>query len=150
MIEDVLYIVGASVYCPVGIKPGIYESGSSDASYFQTIGAFINTVRIGRATLLALFAWPGCPDVLLMFFQTKLIPRWLSGSGIVAILLRLAHACWLCSTSSVLLRRSRSFCMSHRLQELALAVWLIVKGFNPSAIASLSAKTATNELLSAE
>jgi len=35
------------------------------------------------------------------------------------------------------------------LQELTLAVWLIVKGFNPSAIASGSAKTATNELLSA-
>lgn len=34
-------------------------------------------------------------------------------------------------------------------QELVLAVWLIVKGFNPSAIASPSAKTAANELLSA-
>ena len=35
------------------------------------------------------------------------------------------------------------------LQEIVLAVLLIVKGFNPSAVASLSAKTATNELLSA-
>ena len=35
------------------------------------------------------------------------------------------------------------------LQEMVLAVWLIVKGFNPSAVASLPAKTATNELLSA-
>ena len=33
-------------------------------------------------------------------------------------------------------------------QEMILAVRLIVKGFNPSAIASLSPKTATNELLS--
>jgi hypothetical protein len=31
---------------------------------------------------------------------------------------------------------------------MILAVWLIVKGFNPSAIASKPAKTATNELLS--
>jgi hypothetical protein len=30
-----------------------------------------------------------------------------------------------------------------------MAVWLIVKGFNPSAIAALFAKTAANELLSA-
>ncbi|HEY3308428.1 MAG TPA: hypothetical protein VGJ93_08225, partial [Desulfuromonadaceae bacterium] len=35
------------------------------------------------------------------------------------------------------------------LQELVLAVWLIAKGFNPSAVASLSAETAPTELLSA-
>jgi len=34
-------------------------------------------------------------------------------------------------------------------QEMVLAVWLIAKGVNPSAVHSLSAKTATNELLSA-
>jgi hypothetical protein len=34
-------------------------------------------------------------------------------------------------------------------QEMVMAVWLIAKGFNPSAVASLSAKTATNQLLSA-
>ena len=32
------------------------------------------------------------------------------------------------------------------LQEMVLAVWLIVKGFNPSAIASGSAKTDINEV----
>ena len=31
------------------------------------------------------------------------------------------------------------------IQEMVFAVWMIVKGFNPSAIAALSAKTATNE-----
>jgi len=33
--------------------------------------------------------------------------------------------------------------------EFSLGVWLVVKGFNPSAITSESAKTETNELLSA-
>ena len=35
------------------------------------------------------------------------------------------------------------------IQEMVFAVWMIVKGFNPSAIASLSVKTPTNERLSA-
>jgi hypothetical protein len=34
-------------------------------------------------------------------------------------------------------------------QEMVMAVWLIVKGFNASAFTSSSAKTATNELVSA-
>ena len=34
-------------------------------------------------------------------------------------------------------------------QEMVMAVWLIVKGFNASAIASGAVKTATNEPLSA-
>jgi hypothetical protein len=31
-------------------------------------------------------------------------------------------------------------------QEMVMAVWLIVKGFNSSAIAALSAKTTSNQL----
>jgi hypothetical protein len=34
-------------------------------------------------------------------------------------------------------------------QEMVMAVWLIVKGFNQQKISSVSTKTATNELLSA-
>jgi hypothetical protein len=35
------------------------------------------------------------------------------------------------------------------IQEMVFAVWMIVKGFNPLAVAAKSGKTETNELLSA-
>lgn len=35
------------------------------------------------------------------------------------------------------------------IQEMVFAVWLIVKGFNPAAIAAGSARSTTNEILSA-
>jgi hypothetical protein len=77
-----------------------------------------------------------------IFYQTKLIPRWLSGWGLVgaalcmvAGLLVMFRVIGPMSTSQVVLA------IPIAVQEMVLAVWLIVKGFSSSAIASLSAKT---------
>jgi hypothetical protein len=83
-----------------------------------------------------------------LFFQSRLIPRWLSGFGIVAIILMMA-ACVLSLFSGNRITSYIPLEFPIFLQEMVLAVWLIVKGFNPSAFASGAAKTATNELISA-
>ena len=83
-----------------------------------------------------------------LFFQSRLIPRWLSGFGIVAIT-SLTIACVLSLFSGNLITSYIPLASPIFVQEMVLAVWLIVKGFNPSAVASGAAKTATNELLSA-
>lgn len=77
-----------------------------------------------------------------VFYQSKLIPRWLSGWGIVAIILHLTSVFLTMffqinpfSGSPIILLSIPIF-----FQELTLAGWLIVKGFNPSALASGSAK----------
>jgi hypothetical protein len=66
----------------------------------------------------------------------------LSGWGLVGITLTIAASTLVMfrligpmSTVQVVLN------LPIALQEMVLAVWLIVKGFNPSAIASVSAKT---------
>ena len=142
-------VIGLLVLIPLSQE--FIKAGTPDASYFQTLGTLILTVRGWIRDVLMLFAW-GLGALLYnyIFFQAKLLPRWLSGWGIVAILLHLA-SCLLAifaiispsSPIQVLLLAPSG------LQEMALAVWLIVKGFNPLAVASLSAKTAPNELLSA-
>jgi hypothetical protein len=75
-----------------------------------------------------------------LFFQSRLIPRWLSGFGIAAITLMMA-ACVLSLFSDNAITGYTLLVLPIALQEMVLAVWLIVKGFSPSAFASRSAKT---------
>ncbi len=130
------------------------ESVKADAlaaSAFHAAGASLHAVHFWSALVLAHFGFVlGALMYYYVFYRSNLIPRWLSGWGIVAIILHLTGAFITMftqidpfSTSTYLLS------LPIGLNELTLAGWLIVKGFNPSAIASLSAKTATNELLSA-
>ena len=146
IIENVLGIVSA--ICLLSLVPLSQEyvkAGASDASYFQTLG----TLLLGaRDSISNIHLIPFCIGALMyyyVFYQSKLIPRWLSGWGLLAIIMNLASALLVLfdligpfSTAQVVLS------IPIGVQEMVLAVWLIVKGFNPSTIASLSAKTATN------
>src|SRR6266516_6370948 len=94
---------------------------------------------------------PAVTDLLLGFllYQSRLVPRGLALIGIVGgpLLLAgyLAVLFGLIGTSQASITA-----VPVALFEFSLGVWLIAKGFNPSAIASLYAKTETNELVSAE
>jgi hypothetical protein len=123
-------------------------AGTADRTMFQTIGNLLVNVR-DWAALVAVFAF--CLGAFLyytLFFQSRLIPRWLSGFGIVAIVLMLT-ACVLSLFSGNRITSYIPLAFPIFLQEMVLAVWLIVKGFNPSVRASRAGKTEPNELLSA-
>jgi hypothetical protein len=92
----------------------------------------------------------GCSLYYIIFYRTKLVPRWISLWGLVTGISGIV-SCALVSTGLIAPVGTVQVLMIIPMlpQELVLAVWLIVKGFNPSAIAALSAKTATDELLSA-
>ena len=153
IIENVFQIV--AVLGLLSLLTLSQESVKADAlaaSAFQTVGALLLAVRYWASEVLAHFGFGlGALMYYSVFYQSNLIPRWLSGWGLIAITLHLV-AVFLTmflqidpfSTIPILLLSVPIF-----FQELTLAVWLIVKGFNPSAVASLPAKTATNELLSA-
>jgi hypothetical protein len=124
--------------------------GAPDAAYFQTMGALLRDGHDAIGTILIIVFSLGALMLYYLLYQSKLIPRWISGWGFFAILLHLAtgflimfHLMSAFSTINLVVN------LPIFLQEMVMAVWLIVKGFNPSAVASLSAKTATNELLSA-
>jgi len=115
----------------------------ADRTSLQAIGDLLVSTR-EHAALLAVFAFcVGACMYYYVFFQSRLIPRWLSGFGIVAIITMMA-ACVLALFSGNRITSYIPLASPIFVQELVLAVWLIVKGFNPSAVASLSAKTETN------
>jgi hypothetical protein len=117
------------------------KAGAPNASYFQTLGALLLGAH-DSITNISLI--PFCLGALMyyyVFYQSKLIPRWLSVWGLLAIIMNLTSALLVLfalighfSTAQVVL----SFPIL--VQEMVLAVWLIVKGFNSSAIASGSTK----------
>jgi hypothetical protein len=72
-----------------------------------------------------------------LFYRSRLIPRWLSGWGIVAIILMLAAGvAALFSDSPV--TGYVPLAIPIAVQEMVLAVWLIVKGFSSSPIPTMT------------
>ncbi len=123
-------------------------AAAADRTSLQAIGDLLVSTR-DHAGLLAVFAFClGAFMYYYLFFQSRLIPRWLSGFGIIAIILMMA-ACVLALFSGNRITSYIPLAAPIAVQEMVLGVWLIVKGFNPSAVASGAAKTSTNELLSA-
>lgn len=152
-IEAAFYMVGlVCLLSLVTIGQQFASAGAGERASLQTIGSLLLIMR-QHAILAAVFAFSlGAFLYYLLFFQSRLIPRWLSGFGIVAIILMIA-ACVMALFSGNLVSEYIPLVFPIFLQEMVLAVWLIFKGFNPSALrtmpGSLSAKAATNELLSA-
>ncbi|GAP18874.1 DUF4386 domain-containing protein [Levilinea saccharolytica] len=152
VIEGGLQIVGCLLYVVLlALSQEFVKAGAPASSYFQTANAVLNA-GIGwfRDAANLLTFGIGALLYYVVFYQSRLIPRWLSVWGLVGITLSMLSALLVMfhllppfGTIQVILN------MPILPQELVLAGWLIAKGFNPSVIASRSAKTAANELLSA-
>jgi hypothetical protein len=116
------------------------KAGAPDSSYFQTLGVLSVSGYHWAVNVVKLMAFSiGCLLYYIIFYRTKLIPRWLSGWGIVAGIFTILSALSVMygliapfSTAQIILN------LPILPQELVLAVWLIVKGFNPAVIASKS------------
>ena len=153
LIEGVFYIVDAlCLVAVVVVSQHAVSAGGQNVSTLQTIGDLLLAIGDLAGFVFAVLAF--CLGGLMyyfIFYQAKLVPRWLSIWGMIALVLLLAAVL-------VTLFDGEPYSVSGNLiylalpialQELVLAVWLIVKGFNSSTIASGSAKTATRELFNA-
>jgi hypothetical protein len=153
IIENVFQVVAALAL--LSLLTLSQESSKADAlaaSAFQAVGATLLAVHFWAPMVLAQFGFVlGALMYYYVFYRSNLIPRWLSGWGLIAITLHLTSVFVTMFTQTNPFSGSPTLLLNIPigLQELTLAVWLIVKGFNPSAVASLSARTATHESFTA-
>lgn len=140
-IETVIYVFMVLIWLFLILLCEEYvAAGAPDASYFQTLGAILLKWSDVTSSILTIFFSVGALMLYYLFYTSRLIPRWLSVWGFIAILLNLAtgilvvfHLMSPFSTINTVMN------FPIFLQEMVMAVWLIAKGFNPSEIAYVDA-----------
>jgi hypothetical protein len=121
-----------------------YLNGGVDASYYHSIGSSMKSIHYwaGTTGLIYLIVFSlGSLILYAALYKSRLVPRFISILGLVAAIVL--------SISSVLLNidmlaiftdsgLEALFWLPIAAAEIILSLWLIVKGFNPSAIVNES------------
>ena len=141
VLEAVTYFAAAmSWVLLITLSQEFVKAGVPEASHFQSLGDLLLAAREWAFMIGSGLVWSLSALVLnYVLYRTRLIPRWLSGWGLIGA--TLSFATYLLQFFGISLD---ILFLPIALQEMAFAVWLIVKGFNPSAIASRSPETDTN------
>jgi len=135
LIEGVLYVVGAiGALLLVTLSQQAASSQAPGSPYFSTTGALLRALRDQTSLAAVLAFYTGALMYYCIFFQTGLVPRWLSGWGLAGVILGFTAAILVLfrvtgymSAPQVLLN------IPIGVNEMVLAVWLIVRGFRSAA-----------------
>ncbi len=132
--EGVVFVIGVISILAILTLSQEYVGGTMDASYFQALvtlllGVYDWSWLVGPLIFFALSTLP----FYYLLYKSRIIPQWLSGwgliGGILVTLFGLLAMFGFDTTSTI----SMFLFLPIAVQEMVLAVWLIVKGFNLSA-----------------
>jgi hypothetical protein len=142
--ENVFVLIGAlSLLVLLTVSQESLVAGSAAPSSFQATGdallavqhwafEFVAPLVFGVAVLMYYY----------VFYRSRLVPRWLSGWGLAGAALGLVATVYVGFTQDFGFATVNTVLnIPIGLQEMVLAVWLIVKGFNPSAVRSIAPST---------
>ena len=136
IIEGVLFIVSVvSLMSLLTLSQEFVKAGTPDASHFQTLGILLQGENYWAYHMGTISFGLAAPIFYYLLYKSKLIPRWLSVWGLIGV------PFWLAVSLLTMFGLDPSSTISTFLylpiavNEMVLAVWLIVKGFNPSALA---------------
>jgi Domain of unknown function (DUF4386) len=122
----------------IALSQQYVQAGAPDASYFQELGTLL-VAQYDLAFQIAMIALGlGSIPFCYLLYRSRLIPRSLAVLGLIAYAALLSSALlevFGYSTGVIFLYLPGAFL------EIILPIWLIVKGFNPSALTSESANS---------
>jgi hypothetical protein len=131
-LEAVAYIlIVLSWLLLITVSQEYVKAGTPDASHFQTLGALLQELGVWIDPILGLAFCLGALMFYYLWFKSRLIPRWLSGWGLIGAAISLTAA-----LINMFGPSAEYLEFPLAVNEMVLALWLIVKGFDSSAIAS--------------
>ncbi|WP_289140279.1 DUF4386 domain-containing protein [uncultured Brevibacillus sp.] len=140
IIADVFIVMGVIILLLLlTLSHEFAKVGTLNASYFQTLGGLlregrdlVNHVATTLAFVLAMFLF-NC-----IFYQIKLVPLWLSFLGLIGATLSILASLLFMIRFISLDATYMTLNIPIAFQQLVLAIWLIIKGFNRAGQDSLS------------
>jgi hypothetical protein len=146
-LEAVMYLVLVIGWLALPLIGQEYVKASpADAAYFQSLGDFFLAAHDQIGHVLTIVFILGALMFYYVLYQSKLVPRWLSGWGLLAAIpYFVAGVLGLFSLLSPMSSTEMVLVLPLALQEMVLAVWLIVKGFNSASVDFRSAQVAISQ-----
>jgi hypothetical protein len=139
VLEAVTYIILAlGLLLLIPLSQEFVNAGDPAASYFQSLGVLLTELSYWTNHILAIVFTIGAAMLYWLFYKTKLIPGWLALWGFIgAILYFAAPIANMFDAQHLPLSLGVKWgylMIPLAIQEMVFALWLIVKGFNRSAI----------------
>jgi Domain of unknown function (DUF4386) len=136
-LEAGMYAVGAvSLLSLLPLARQFTSAGATERAGLAAVGEVLVGVREAAAVAGVLAFIVGALLYYWLLYRSNLIPRWLSGWGIAALLLMIA-ACVLALFEQRPVTSYVVLVVPIGVQEMVLALWLIAKGFNSAALESV-------------
>jgi len=135
--EGAMFLVGIlTTLALLSLSREFVSAGSPDGSYFQSSGIVWMDAANYAAMLGQSIFCVGAVMFYWLLYQSKRVPRWLSVWGLIGAPLMLAAGFLVLTDGDPNSTLSTVLYAPLALQEMVLALWLIVKGYSPSVTVS--------------
>ena len=142
-----LIVIEIDMLSLINVSREYLNEGGLDVSYLQNMGSWTRSWNDWAFSIYVVVFTLGALMLYSVLYKSKLVPRFISAWGLIAAAVLL--------TGSVLVMVDVFTEISESglelilvtpiaVNEMVLAIWLIVKGFDSSAVSSLSVKAGSN------